>query len=191
MTEASKIIIIEGPKNVGKSYLMENSGIPSYKFPFAGYFNAFLKGNTDNVGTGDKATYHFTTSFDVSVMSLAKQGFIKGPRLLIDRGFLSNLVLGVVQKRITDEDAYAYMDFLYKEGYIDSNVKIVYVKRGSMPGGRELPKDQWEYLTYDDVHNKYMQYIDYLQKEYNFPVEIFENNFDGESVVKFAETCLK
>lgn len=189
--EPSKIYICEGCKNVGKTFLIENSGIPSYKFPFAGYFNAFLKDNTDSVGTGDKTTYHFTTSFDVTIMSMAKQGLIWGPRLLVDRGFLSNLVLGVVQKRITDEDAYAYMDFLHKEGYIGSNVRVLYIKRGNAPGGRDMPKDQWEYLTYDDVHNKYMLYIEYLREKFGFEVEIFENTFDGEAVVKFAETCLK
>lgn len=191
MNEASKIIIVEGAKNVGKTYLMETSGIPSYKFPFAGYFNTFLKDNTDSVGTGDKTTYHFTTSFDVTIMSMAKQGLIWGPRLLVDRGFLSNLVLGVVQKRITDEDAYAYMDFLHREGYIGSNVRVLYIKRGNSPGGRDMPKDQWEYLTYEDVHNKYLLYIEYLREKFGFEVEIFENTFDGEAVVKFAETCLK
>lgn len=187
-TKPSRIYLCEGVKNCGKTYLIEKSGLDCYKFPFASYFNRFLKDNTDNVGTGDKATYHFTTSFDVSLMSMAKHGLVKDG-ILIDRGFLSNIVLGVCQGRITDVQGYEYIDFLYKEGYIDSNVRIIYVQRGGT-GGRDVPKDQWEYLDAEAVHNKYVDYIRYLQDEYNFSCDIFTNNFDEDSVHRFKLACV-
>lgn len=179
----SKIILIEGCRNTGKSYLIENSGISSYKFPFRTYFDEFLKTVTDTVGTGDKSTYHFSTSFDITLHSMSKLGLINGP-LLIDRGFLSNLVLGVVQKRITDDDAHRYMDFLAQQGFLGSNVHVIYVYRKKAEGRTEY-KDQWEYLDSEEVHLKYTEYMEYLLLKHGFVCFSLCNDFDDASLERF------
>lgn len=190
MTPPSNLIIVEGAKNVGKTYLIENSGVPSYKFPFANYFNEFLKNNTDNVGTADDATYHFSTGFDISLLSLAKSGLVREP-VIVDRGFLSNIVLGQTQNRITDEDAYAYIDFLHSNEYLGANLRVIYIQRRSSntSGGRTEDKDQWEYLDYNKMNDKYHQYIGYLWEKYKFKCEIFYNDFDNESLYEFKYMC--
>jgi len=97
-------------------------------------------------------------------------------------------VLGVSQGRITKDEGFRYIDFLYKEGYIDTNLRIIYVHRDQM-GARDVPQDQWEYLNASVLHELYIEYMAYLQMEYNFSCEIFKNNLDEDSMHRFKLAC--
>lgn len=182
----TKLIFIEGVKNSGKTYLIENSKFPSYKFPFANYFNQFLKTGDNELGNGDKATYHFSTSFDVSLLSMHKMGLIKTP-LLIDRGFLSNVALGTIQGRISDEEGRKYLDFLDDQEFYGAT-RVIYVNNTSLSGaGRQVPKDQWESLDRIRLHEKYMEYMEYMNEKFYIKCEFFNNSFDEDSLDRFKQ----
>lgn len=177
--------IIEGPKNVGKTYLLQQSGFRTYKFPFISYFEKFLKTDNNNTGANDKTTYHFTTSYDITLLSMFQAGLLdKAQPSVIDRGFISNLVLGVLQGRITDEDAYKFMDFLNEQGYL-KNLVIVYVDKDDKQSGRKVDKDQWEYLGYEAQDAKFREYLSYYNDLTHTDFIEFKNDFTPEAVTQF------
>jgi hypothetical protein len=179
----SKITIIEGAKNVGKTFLLsqlENKTV--YKFPFADYFNKFINTGDFNSSTESKTAYHFSTAYDVTLLSLNKLGLISS-EVVVDRGFVSNIVLGLVQNRITPKESVDYIKYLRDNGWLEG-IRIINIETVYSEAGRN--KDEWEHLDrgQQDITSKLI--LESL-KQYDTGVEIvnFINNFDEESVIKF------
>lgn len=187
------LILIEGPKNSGKSFLIEKlkgNGFHSYKFPFIPYFKKFIAQNGEDTGKDSPSTYHFTTSFDVSLLSLNKEGLLPFAPLLVDRSFLSNIVLGILQGRTTEHEGKKYIDWLVEQGYLE-NIRIIYVDKENKGQGRTEKKDDWEFLEYEKQAELFQKFLDYLHKEHNIGYGKFINKFDNESVGNFAKFVLK
>lgn len=176
------LYLIEGPKNCGKSYLLENSRYGSFKFPFISYFKKFIAKDDKDTGSQSKEAYHFSTSFDVSILSMEKSGIIVGT-VLVDRGFLSNVVLGELQGRITHQQGLDYIDWLASENLLDV-APTIYIDKKDSGAGRTTNKDDWEFLGYDAQKAKYEEYFKYLKDRYNYTPVRFTNDFNGEETVK-------
>jgi hypothetical protein len=178
------LILVEGPKNVGKSHLIGQSKFKSYKFPFVEYFSSFIAKDEKDTGSKSKETYYFTTSYDVTLLSLNKAGMLPLLPTLIDRSFLSNIVLGVLQGRITEEEGYKYIDYLAKNSYLE-NTRIVYVDKVSKDQGKREEADNWEFLEYEKQAKLFTQYLDYLHKSHEVEHVRIINRFDQASSDKF------
>jgi hypothetical protein len=180
------IIICEGPRNVGKTSLIEKSKFDNYKFPFISYYKQMLAVSPDDTGAGSKEAFHFSTAFDVSLLSLANAHAIGqlGP-LLIDRGFLSNVVLGELQSRITHQEGLKYIDFLATNGYLKS-IKVIYIDKEVSSDGRTTEKDDWDFLGYEEQKLKFEQYFAYLKTKYDWEPKRFINKMTPLDYARFT-----
>lgn len=184
------IVLIEGPKNVGKTFLLKHSKFESYKFPFIEYYKTMIAKKPEDTGHKSKEAFHFTTSFDVSLFSMIESGVISPiTPLLIDRSFLSNVVLGELQSRITHAEGLEYIDFLADQGYLDK-LNMIYVDKFSAESGRSTNKDDWEFLGYEEQKQKYEQYFTYLKEAYEWEPTRFINQMTKGDIIEFDRAIL-
>lgn len=174
------MIIVEGSRMVGKSYLLNNiEGYVTYKVPFVPYFNEFLKTENFIESNKNNSAYHFTTGNDVAILSMYRQGLLNS-NILFDRGFLSNVVLAVQQDRITIEDGKKYLDWLIHEQYTEY-VTIIYVTADNKKDNRN--KDNWNILDQSKTNELYELYISYIENRVN--IIRFNNEFNIEDKTNF------
>jgi hypothetical protein len=180
------IILCEGAKNTGKTYLIENSEFRSYKFPFISYYKGMMAEIETDTGKNSAETFHFTASFDVTLLSMAQQGnLLCNNTILIDRSFMSNIVLGELQGRISHEYGKKYIDWLFENGHLDDQTKMIYVDKNLPDSGRTTHKDDWEFLGYEEQKETFEKYFDYLKIKHNWEPTRFINNMDEKSMENF------
>ena len=159
-----KSIIIEGPRNVGKTFLLE--GIDHFKFDIIPFCKSFSPEGRD-LG-------YFSIGKDLMALQLCQ----KYPTIL-DRGFLSSLVYGKIENRFSAREEER---FIYNIQEILKDVAIVFI-HGVNPFSRG-PKDLFDkrFESYETQLSLYNYYI----KEYFSEITIpFENDFTLNSKEKF------
>lgn len=180
------IILCEGAKNTGKTYLIENSVFRSYKFPFIPYYKSMIAENSDDTGKNSNETFHFTASFDVTLLSMERQGnILRESTILIDRSFMSNIVLGELQGRISREYGKKYIDWLFENDYLNGKTKMIYVDKSMPNSGRTVHKDDWEFLGYDEQKNTFEKYFEYMKQKHNWEPVRFINEMNEKSLADF------
>lgn len=178
-----KLTQIEGSRTVGKSYLIEQSKIPSYKFPFVDYFNNFILNEDFKESNKNLNAYHFSNGFDITLLDMNSK-MLANTDIIYDRGFLSNIVLGILGDRINIDDGKKYIDFLLNKNYL-KNVRIIQVKSNKQIDDRN--KDKWEILDYEksewlyDIFSMYIleqspsfEYITYFNKKQKQDIKNFK-----------------
>lgn len=179
------VILIEGARNVGKTFMLKNSKFESYKFPFIPYYKSMMAEKPEDTGHESKEAFHFTTAFDVTLFSMMDAGVISPlVPLLIDRSFLSNVVLGELQSRITHAEGLKYIDYLADQGYLDK-LHMLYIDKFSAASGRSTNKDDWEFLGYEEQKAKYEQYFKYLEETYEWKPTRFINQMTKGDIIEF------
>jgi len=145
----------------------------------------------EDTGHESKEAFHFTTAFDVALFSMIENGII-GPMtpFMIDRSFLSNVVLGELQSRITHAEGLKYIDFLAEQGYLDK-INMIYIDKFSAESGRSTNKDDWEFLGYEEQKAKYEQYFKYLKATYNWEPTRFINQMTKGDIIEFDKQVIK
>jgi hypothetical protein len=189
----AKVIMIEGPRNVGKTFLIKSLGnkIPTYKFPFAKYFNeSFSKVNTDEPNS-IKELFYLTLGYDITILDLAKQGLLKED-LIVDRGILSNIIYGIQSGRISEDEgfeAWKWLNTEYKDYF-----SVIYIDvPDEMQSADNRNKDMWQMYDntktrkiYEDFIlriDKYFLDTDQIHDKNN--MSLFINNYSAESVTRF------
>lgn len=183
----AKIIIIEGSRNVGKTFLIDKVKdiVSIYKFPFVKYFNeSFTNNIPDNIKQqfNDKRELFFLTlGYDITILDLMKKGLIKHD-LIVDRGILSDIVFGLQSKRITENDAINAWKWLMNE--YGQFFEIVYITSNNKEDNRN--KDAW--CHYNNTENVKLS-IDFL-KNVNYEPCIINNSFNNKSVENFRKCII-
>lgn len=187
------LIYIEGGGKTGKTYMLSQLEGPDglkpdvYKFPYVDYFREFLQRYAGDTGHNSREAHHFTTGYDVALLSLNKTGRLH--HLLVDRGFISNIVFSLVEGRTTEEEGFHYIDWLDEQGFL-ANISIIYLRRTHKDAAPERNKDEWEFLHrgdgYEQQDELYKKFVDYTASK---GVAVYEvkNNFDKESIIKFED----
>lgn len=184
------IILFEGCRNSGKSFMStkvsESTGISRFQFDFAKYF-----GELGLVSSGDPASHNFAIGKELMLLQLERDGFIDS-NLIVDRGFLTVLAWGILEKRITYHQAFEQLDLMYKNGLL-KNVCVFYIE-GKNPKKRDYRKDDWSFAESDSKESdSYQEIINYIKsKGYNIDIRIFRNNFDSDSLnrlIKEVKSC--
>lgn len=179
------IILFEGCRNSGKSYMgtkvSDSLGIPRFQFDFAKYFS-----DLKLVSSGDSGAQNFAIGKELMLLQLERDGFIPG-NIIVDRGFLTVLAWGILEKRITYHQAFEQLDMLYKNGLL-RNVCVFYID-GDNPQKRKTAKDSWDFAESDsresDAYKTIFNYIE--EKKYDIKINIFRNNFDDESLKRLIK----
>ena len=178
--------MIEGARNVGKTYLIDKltQGIKTYKFPFAKYFNeCFTKDFNEDIkkkANSKTELYFLTLGYDITILDLFKNGLIS-ENLIADRGILSNIIFGIQSGRIPMEEGVKAWKWLCKE-YGDI-FQIVYVTTELNEDRRD--KDMWDIYNQAETMDLYNKFIEMSS---NTVVFEFINTFDDISVKGFNDT---
>jgi len=149
--------------------------IDVYKYPFSDWFNTIFKDMSKN---SEDPMFYMPFGMETGMLDLTSKGLLDKP-LLVDRGFLSNAVFGIMTGRITKEQAITNLKWLLEKW--PKAYHIVYIDADIKEDDRN--KDKWE--IYDPIKTR-MIYED-LMNELEFNVTIFKNKFNNESLEEFDE----
>lgn len=170
------IIIIEGNRNVGKSFLINSikDHFNVYKVPFKSWFDNILDGDIKN-NTSD-SIFYFSSGADITLLDLYSKGLLK-QNIILDRFFLSNVVFGLQSGRINKEIAYKNAKYLLDTyGHL---IKIIRVIGDNIEDNRN--KDSWNIYNQNVTNQLY----DDLFKDLNIQHIEFINNFNKQSIIDF------
>jgi thymidylate kinase len=192
------IILIEGTRNNGKTYLIEkffsenkNPNIVYYKFQFAKYI--------EELGMKDQETgpgvHYFSIANVLTILELNKT-LLESKILIFDRSIFSAYVWSIYRNRMDKsrlllEFEKILMSDLYQE------VKVISLERGHGVEVKPRDKDYFgnfenfnlEKVLFDEIFEKFKPIIKDKSRNNDF-IKI-TNNFDEESVSRFNETLLK
>lgn len=178
----NKIIIIEGARNVGKTYLIEKLGdvLPTYKFPFAKYFNESFTTDIDTDSkqalNGERELFFLTLGYDITIFDLAKKGLLRSD-IIVDRGILSDIIFGIQSGRINEQTAIDAWNWLIQE--YDDVFEIVYINAIYKEDDRN--KDAWDHYNKDETIKLTIDFLDKV----NYDVHMINNKFNISSVNNF------
>jgi len=175
------IILIEGARNSGKTFLVDKlENASKYKFPFPYWFDEL------NLQNDSRECHNFGLSKEILFHELNRDGFLK--HVCLDRGIFTVLVWGVMEERISLDEALNQLKLFINEGLF-RNVKVIYVT-GINPTKRGV-KDFWSDENYENEAKLYEFFFSALSKDpmgKNFEINRVHNNFDLESIERFKET---
>ena len=169
------LLIIEGPRRSGKSHLSQIQGIlPVFKFDFNTNFSLW------NFSKQEDRIHWLGLGKEIMLHELDQSGYL--PKLLVDRGILTNTVWGVFQKRITIQEARKDLENFVQRGFF-KGAKIVLVSGGSL---NERSKDIWDEDDKRVPEETYLfhMFSDIL-KDLGVDVINFTNDMDESSVARF------
>lgn len=181
----NKIIMIEGARNVGKTYLINSlENAQTYKFPFSKYFNeSYTDGLPDSAKmncNGEESLFYLTIGYDITILDLAKKGLLKTD-LIVDRGILSDIIFAIQAGRIDYYNAIKAWNWLYTE--YEDVFKIYYITTDLNTDNRN--KDAWNIYDQKETMDLYNNFIEIGNRDFRYDIHVFKNNFDDVSVTKF------
>ena len=176
------LVIFEGARNSGKTYLAqraaEHNKIPLYKFEFVKWFNELKLEDTS------RESHLFALGKELQLLQANRDGILSP--IILDRGFLTVLVWGVLSKRIDFEEAIDELNKIISSGLL-KNCKVFYV-HGDNPNKSDRNKDNWDFRdnTTDEkrLYDKFIKHILETCPSFdNFSIDSFENKFDETSII--------
>lgn len=156
------VYFIEGARNSGKSHISEwvnnNIGIKRFQYEFAKWF-LFLE-----LSDSSTEAHSFAVGKETMLLQLIRDSIINGD-YVIDRGIFSVLAWGVMEERITREQAESQLDELISSGLLN-NCTFVYLY-GKNPDGHRPKKDYWDKNeTTSDIEAEIMEsFINYTENK--------------------------
>ena len=172
------IYVFEGPRNSGKTFLSEHISelfnIPRFQFKFANFFSD-LNLKSEN----SKEAHAFSLGKEFMLMQLAKD--IPHESFIHDRGILTVLVWGLLEGRITEDEAKNQIEILKKYSLLDE-ITIIYID-GENPDKSDRSKDQWDHIDGDIREREtYKRVIEMFSESGLHKITTFTNEFNDQSV---------
>jgi len=175
------LIIVEGARSSGKTYLLsQQTSLPVYKFDFNSSFAEWnFKRDSPNV-------HWFGLGKEVMLHELNQDGFL--PKMLVDRGVLTNSVWGVFQGRVSEDQARKDLVNFNRRGLFNDTQIILIEGKGSKRG----VKDIWdEDEKRGNEERALFSSFAYLLQSLGVEVSVFHNNMDLDSVIRFKTKISK
>lgn len=177
------LVIFEGARNSGKTYLAQRASdynkIPFYKFQFVNWFNDL------NLKDDSRDSHLFALGKELQILQANRDGILHP--IILDRGFLTVLVWGVLSNRISFDESIDQLDKIIKSGLLE-NCKVFYI-HGDNPNKSERNKDNWDFRdnTSDEkyLYEKFIKHILNTYPSFNsFSIHSFENKFNETSIIR-------
>jgi len=171
------VYVFEGPRNSGKTFLSEHiSGlfnIPRFQFKFSNFFSD-LNLKSEN----SKEAHAFSLGKEFMLMQLAKD--LEHESFIHDRGILTVLVWGLLEGRITEDEARNQIEII-KKYYLLDDITLIYID-GENPDKSDRNKDQWDHIDGDTREREtYEKVILMFQEAGLHKIWTFTNKFDDQS----------
>tara|TARA_Y100001963_G_C6605052_1_gene364365 strand:- start:22 stop:570 length:549 start_codon:yes stop_codon:yes gene_type:complete len=173
------ITMIEGPRNTGKTYLLEQSGKKVYKFPYAKWYDILDLGL-------DKLAANAFGMGRLILHDLDNNGYLGN--IITDRSIISPLAWGVIEGRVTRQKSQELLMQMLENGIINVDNNIIYVT-GENESSRDR-NDHWDSSDYEIEDEMYYHIMETLEY-YGMNVIRFENKFDKLSTVAFKKVLEK
>lgn len=172
------VYVFEGPRNSGKTflseYISESFSIPRFQFKFANFFVDLNLKSEDN-----KEAHAFSLGKEFMLMQLAKD--IPRESFIHDRGILTVLVWGLLEGRITEDEARDQIEIVKKYSLLDE-ITIIYIN-GENPDKSDRSKDQWDHIDGDArERDTYEKVISMFQEAGLHKIWAITNKFDNQSM---------
>lgn len=191
------ILIIEGPRNSGKTFLIEqfikscnDPRIEYYKFYFANHIKSLNLVKHDN----DPILHYFSLGNIMTIMEMNLLEEYKDKIWIFDRAIISAYTWAILRNRMSSEEAEAeYMKLINMDLY--SNIKILLVTTNGQTNDAERTKDIWDgaHSTFEEMQimlNLMDLGIDQLSNETkNNKFGMITNLFTQESISDFTKAC--
>lgn len=175
------LILLEGPRNSGKTHLSGIISHPKFKFDFTGVYGGLCLHATD------PKTHALGLGKEIMLHQLYRDGFL-GKNLIVDRGILTNQVWGIYQNRVSYEDIFPEIDFMCGSGLME-NVEIVLIKSDS-PSSFRQNKDHWDHLENMGERKLELSIFNTISdyfKSKGIKIHEFVNQMDGSSETEFKK----
>ena len=169
------LLLIEGCRRSGKTYLTQKQDtLPVFKFDFNTNFSLW------NFEKNNESVHWLGLGKEIMLHELDQSGYL--PKMIIDRGILTNTVWGVFQKRITIQEARKDLENFVSRGFF-KGCKILLVSGVSL---NERTKDIWDEEDKRGPEETYLfhMFSDVL-KDLGVDVTNFTNDMDESSVARF------
>lgn len=189
------MIIVEGPRNTGKTYLINQyikefpNQLMTYKFPFFQFFKEL------EINTSAEAGNNFSYGKDLAFLSLAKANLLP-KNLLLDRGFVSSIVFSKVFRKEKEAKLVNFANSIITH-FEDLDIDIVYITpdemsrlKAEVPSSRDKDESEISKLTDEMIlpstyHIWYGWALELFKDKPNIRIHRFTNNFDEQSVIDF------
>lgn len=190
------MIFIEGPRNAGKTFLLDKylKAFPNrffvYKFPYFDLYEKLELKKDINAGN------YFSFGKDLDLLSLAKANLLP-ENLLLDRGFVSSIVFAIMFRKTKPEEMTHYIE-LIKQDYKEVKIDILYVEPETEIRNKKgldfRVKDKTELPSLNLTNNaitdhsfefNYNWVLQQLSYTPNITIHYFKNNFDDNSIEEF------
>lgn len=189
------MIFIEGPRNTGKTYLLEHylrdfpNSFMTHKFPFFEFYSAL------NLSSNSSEANAFSFGKDLALFALAKDNLLPH-NLLLDRGFISSIVFSKIFRKEKEERLVEYANLII-ESFKDVDIDIVYVtpdevgrKRANVSAIRSKDETEIKSLTNEIIlpltYNIWYKWTLALFANCpNVRIHHFINRFDEASIEEF------
>jgi len=130
-----------------------------------------------------KEAHAFSLGKEFMLMQLAKD--VPQESFIHDRGILTVLVWGLLEGRITEEEARNQIEIVKKYSLLDE-ITIIYIN-GENPDKSDRSKDQWDHIDGDSrERDTYEKVISMFQEAGLHKIWVFENKFNDQSVSDIA-----
>lgn len=184
-------MIIEGPRNCGKTYLCDklSRDVDTFKYKFSDFYEDLKMQDIICKPLTDPDWHYFSLGKDTMLLETLRTGaFDDTHNWFIDRSFLSSVVYSVICKRIALESAELYTNYIQKKYGSMFNTTPILLIHGQNPKERGT-KDAWD--IYNHAYTEAMHLYTYLLNKYQIKYLGFENDYTDESVKRFTELISK
>lgn len=182
------IVFIEGPRECGKSYLIDsffkqntNPNIIYYKFAFAKYLEE-LDLKDQEVGPG---VHYFSISNVLTILELNKT-FFKDKIMVFDRSIYSAYVWSIYRKRMDKQRLLNEFSKILS-GDLYENCALIYLTRDNVPTLEKRQKDYFGNFENYDAEKLIFEEVLENTKQY----QISKNNIRLDFVNEFTEDSVK
>lgn len=173
------LVIIEGPRSSGKTHLLNKCGVDYFKLEFVPWYEKL------EMPRDGENTHYFCLGKEVMLHQLYRDGYLESP-MISDRGLFTTLVWGILENRISIEEAYKELDVFNSLGFF-KNTAWMFINSIS-PNARD-DKDLFD--TYEISNKKeldlFNHFFEYAEKKYEINVNRFTNMYNEDSENNFIK----
>lgn len=190
------MIIVEGARNTGKTYLINETcgmfmNIKNFKFPFFEYYKSL------DITSNNTASNYLTIGRDLTLIEAINQDVMNND-FIMDRGFISSVVFSKLFRDEKEENLVAFINAIKNKITEKSKVDIIYIEadeeardKNNIPVNRDKDHTELRELVKNHIllPNNYVYWYNWTLEQLNgnefINIHRMVNTFDIKSETQF------